>query len=136
MNNYVVGFLINNYSVALILKTHPDWQKGRLNGIGGSIKRGESPYQAMMREFNEEAGIVITDWHEFCLLKGNGYQVHCFSSKRSDSVTIKTMTDEMVSWYPINDLPNNIIPNLTWLIPMANYKYELKAEVIHNEPTC
>jgi 8-oxo-dGTP diphosphatase len=134
MDNYVVGFLINNGNVALILKTHPLWQKGKLNGIGGRIKRSEYPYQAMIREFYEEAGITITAWYEFCLLKGNGYKVHCFSAKKD--VAIMTQTDEIVDWYPMNNLPSNIIPNLTWLIPMANYKYEIKAEVIHNEPTC
>jgi hypothetical protein len=37
----VAGFLFrnNDTEVALIRKNKPDWQKGKLNGIGGKEKR-------------------------------------------------------------------------------------------------
>ena len=61
MKHYVVGFLFSDdrKKVVLIEKTHPGWQKGKWNGIGGHIEEGELPKDAMQREFNEEAGVLI-----------------------------------------------------------------------------
>lgn len=70
--NYVCGFMCS-YDLTrflLIRKTHPEWQKGKLNGIGGKIEKKEqlvgavwlteSPFEAMIREFHEETGITTT----------------------------------------------------------------------------
>lgn len=85
--NYVCGFMcswdLQNF--LLIRKTHPEWQKGKLNGIGGKIElkkayigeilihqgnapeNYETPFEAMIREFYEETGITTTRdrWHCF-----------------------------------------------------------------------
>ena len=55
-NQYEVGFefTASNDLVLLIRKNRPEWQKGKLNGIGGHIKVGETPLEAMRREFEEE----------------------------------------------------------------------------------
>src|SRR6267378_2240649 len=76
--NYVCGFMMSYdlMQFLLIRKTHPEWQKGKLNGIGGklekkqqltSTKEGdtdvwlyETPFEAMIREFYEETGIKTT----------------------------------------------------------------------------
>jgi len=75
--NYVCGFMMSYdlMQFLLIRKTHPDWQKGKLNGIGGKIEtvpdktypidpmsssRTETPFEAMIREFHEETGITTT----------------------------------------------------------------------------
>ena len=49
---YVLGFLftLNKVNVMLIEKDHLDWQKGKLNGVGGHIGEGESLMEAMCRE--------------------------------------------------------------------------------------
>ena len=43
MKSYVLGFCFNTRldQVVLIQKTRPEWQAGRLNGIGGHIENGE-----------------------------------------------------------------------------------------------
>lgn len=51
---YVAGFLFgpmprHNY-VALIRKNKPDWQKGKLNGIGGKVEAGETPRRGQSSE--------------------------------------------------------------------------------------
>jgi len=50
----VVGFCftLNQQLVVLILKNKPEWQRGKLNGVGGKIKidTDESPLDAMVRE--------------------------------------------------------------------------------------
>jgi 8-oxo-dGTP diphosphatase len=133
MKKFVIGFLFDgNGNVALIEKNRPDWAKGRLNGVGGHIEKGETPLQAIAREFYEEAGPKIS-WRQFCLLKGEGYQHYRFTSR--DKAEISSKTDEHVGWYPINKLPANVIPNLLWLIPMANYELEINGTVIHPSPT-
>jgi 8-oxo-dGTP diphosphatase len=132
--NFVLGYLFDSKgNVALIEKNKPDWQKGRLNGIGGKIEKGEKPLKAMVREFKEEAGPEIT-WRQFCVIKGDGYRLYCFTSR--DEADISTKTDEKVGWYPVNRLPDNMMENSVWLIPMANYKLEISATVIHKSPVC
>ena len=130
MKSYVVGFLFNHKGeVCLIEKNRPEWQKGRLNGIGGHIENGESPTVAMNREFFEEAG-ACAKWRQFCFMHGTQYETYCFTSRVYQGEP-KTMTDERVSWYPVNNLPSNIISNLAWLVPMANHEFIIKADVEH-----
>jgi len=118
----VVGFLFRNgfKEVALIQKQKPEWQKGKLNGIGGKVESDETINQAMQREFKEEAGADISSWRIFCNLKArdDSWNVSFFSS--SEPCTITSMESEKVDWYPVNkiqELPT--IPNLRWLIPLA-----------------
>ena len=121
---YVIGFLFRGGDVALIQKNRPEWQKGKLNGIGGYIEKGENPYQAMNREFQEEAckDLNIVSWDFFCTMVFPDYEVHCF--KAFSYTDIETETDEKVGWYNSKRLPENVIPNLNWLIPMALQKEE------------
>jgi 8-oxo-dGTP diphosphatase len=134
MRKFVIGFLFDGKgNVALIEKNRPDWQKGRFNGIGGQVEKGETPLKAITREFMEEAGPII-NWRQFCVLKGDGYRLYCFTSR--DKTEISTKTDEKVGWYPVEKLPANILPNMRWLIPMANYQYEISGTIIHKSPTC
>lgn len=124
MTEYVLGFLFHtrkNY-VALIEKSHPEWQKGKLNGIGGKIQEKESPLAAMCREFKEEAGVFIPSWDHFATMSGPAWTVYCF--KAFADCKIQTMEDEKVDWYPVQDIleTSTIINNLKWLIPMAQSK--------------
>lgn len=119
MKLYVLGFLFTNDGfVWLIRKKKPSWQFGKLNGIGGKIEEGESPSDAMTREFKEEAGLTITDWRLFCNLGDEStYQIYCYFSF-SEKVA-ETITEEKVSKQYSKSLPEDVIPNLKWLIPMA-----------------
>jgi 8-oxo-dGTP diphosphatase len=130
MNNqtasYVLGFMFNGSrtSVALIRKTHPAWQAGLLNGIGGKMQDEETPNAAMVREFHEESGVITTEdsWSYFGYLQGEGYVVHCFaasSQKAWDAA--ESITDELIEDHGFVVSPKEIVPNLSWLIPMANY---------------
>ena len=121
MIHYVTGFLFDTYfdTVALIKKTKPEWQKGRLNGVGGKIEPGETPLDAMRREFFEETGMTVLDWNEFVVLAGNDYKVHFFYAN-GNPWEVQTMTEEVVGHYELSSLSDYLtIPNLAWLIPMA-----------------
>ena len=132
MKKYVAGFLFSEIGnhVILIEKQKPDWQKGKLNAIGGKIEEGESAIEAMRREFKEEAGLDISDWTPFCVLTGNdeayltnggSFEVHFFSHFSDDAYKAETVESEQVICCPTKDIHNltYIIPNLKWLVPMA-----------------
>lgn len=118
---YVVGFMFNpaENAVLLIRKTHPDWQKGKLNGIGGRIEEGESAIEAMRREFLEETGIDHADWRQFCVLgDARQWQIHFFSAVGLIAKAV-ACTDEKPEIHSAIAIPFEVIPNLRWLIPMA-----------------
>jgi 8-oxo-dGTP diphosphatase len=126
---YVVGLLFKGTLVALVEKQRPTWQQNKLNGIGGKIEAGESPEQAMRREFSEEAGADITDWRLFTEMSWRGAKVFFFTSHAD--AEIRTLTDEVVGWYDIDAVcsGSRIIPNLRWLIPLAQDAQLLTADV-------
>ena len=133
--DFVAGFLFDDKgNVALIRKNRPAWQAGRLNGIGGQIERGEAALEAIRREFREEAGCDDLEWRNVGSVWGNGYNLFVFSA-RSSMAQIRTMTDEEVAWYSVMDLPGDVLRNLTWLIPLADYRLPLTAMVHHESPT-
>ena len=122
---YVLGFLFDNASqrVALILKTHPEWQEGKFNGLGGKIRDGEPPVSAMRREFFEEAGVGVLDWekyHEFREERRAGWIVHCFRATHADALAkATTMTDEPVSIFWAHKLPENLVEGVDNLVTLA-----------------
>lgn len=121
LKRYVVGFLFTEdfYSMALIRKARPEWQRNLLNGIGGKVELGETEYTAMVREFHEETGALVEDWTLFARTRWDGGYVDYFFSVKN-GVQLKTMTDEEVLWVNIQDLRFlETVPNLTWTIPMA-----------------
>ena len=129
MKSYVLGFLFttDKKHVWLIRKNKPEWQKGKLNGIGGKVEEYKETYlDAMNREFMEEAGISIIEWNGFCnITDDKEYEVACYYAFSDE--TPKTMTDEIIFRCEVDKLPNDVIFNLHWLIPMAltseNRKY-------------
>lgn len=122
MMQYVAGLLYSDdgLQVTLILKNRPDWQAGLFNAVGGKIELGELPHMAMKREFIEEAGVDI-DWDARFVLEGPDYEVHFFSCHSSAALNnVRTCTDETVHIEDTYGLPENIIPNLWWIVPMMN----------------
>jgi hypothetical protein len=89
----------------------------------------------MDREFFEEAGVLGLFWRQFGVIRGNNYEVYLFTAKSLEA-NIESKTDELVGWYLVENLPRNIIPNLAWMIPMANYKNAIMADIFHPEPEC
>ena len=121
--DYVLGFHFRDRNtVALIRKKRPEWQAGKLNGIGGKVEKGEAPLLAMRREFFEETGARVRKWRNFALVSGLEYRLHCFTA--SGDELLKTTTDEEVIWANLLDPKawEQMIPNLNWLIPLAGDK--------------
>ena len=121
---YVAGFLFRaeGREVALIRKTKPDWQRGKLNGIGGKVEKGEHVQSAMEREFREETGWAEVRWNKFCTLQVPQASVSFFKCMHGDDAVLRSTTDEQVGWFNVQDVLSRndvVLPNLRWLIPMA-----------------
>jgi hypothetical protein len=126
---YVLGFCFDDdcEKVLLIEKRRPAWQAGRLNGIGGKIEAGETPAQAMVREFAEETGDTVPgslDWRPFARLCGGGWEVWVFYAKMEgwiprslDGVDVGEGVTRIVTISKLNLSPT--LPGLRYLIPMA-----------------
>lgn len=136
MTRYALGLLFDALGerVLLLLKRRPDWQRGKFNGIGGKIENGEDPHEAMVREAREELGIMTRtgDWRQFAVLTDSrDYAVVCFSMHsnhyQEENSEFNPMTlgelssteDEEAVIFDVRKLPENIIPNVRWLVPMA-----------------
>lgn len=126
MKRYVVGFLFDSVKgrVLLIEKKRPEWQLGKLNGIGGGINEHENEFDAMSREFQEEAGLLIypQDWKQFHILKDELVEVYFFYyiGVNAEIHSCKSRTDEELKIIDVYNLHyENTIPNLKWLIPMC-----------------
>lgn len=135
MKIYVCGFLFSadRERVLLIRKRRPVWQAGRLNGVGGKVEPGETPGEAMEREFWEEAGMRGIEWQECVMLEGSpteadpaGWRGHFFRGI-GDVDSAKATTDEELEIHAVQALPAAVIPNLKWMIPLM-----LDDEVSHS----
>jgi len=127
--DYVLGFAFNESAteVALILRNRPHWQAGHLNGIGGHIEPGETPFSAMIREFNEEAGLLTNQWTRYAIMRREDrlprFTCHVFAAflpRRTLLGTVATgEADQPIHIVNPNGLLPNVLSNLRWLIPLA-----------------
>jgi 8-oxo-dGTP diphosphatase len=131
---YVAGFMFDQQDpsrVALISKLKPEWQKGKLNAIGGKVEPGEHPLDAMVREFKEETGVdtKVSQWKKFVFL-GDENRVFFFVTEGPVD-QLKSMEDEQVAIFSIDCVTaDNAIPNLTWLLPLARLALNNQTNVL------
>jgi 8-oxo-dGTP diphosphatase len=135
MTAYVAGFLFDDTGsrVALVRKARPEWQAGRLNGVGGHLEPGETGAQAMRREFWEEAGVDLTCWEPFATVEGVWGSVEFFRAFSTTALDeVSTRTEEPIE--VVHALPrSDNLPNLSWLIPLARYTHDRYAPVVATE---
>lgn len=139
--HYVAGFLFVpdlNY-VVLILKNKPDWQRGKLNAVGGKIETGEMSDAAMAREFAEETGVRFNGWKVFLNLMTGEDVIHFLTGVSDLAWHVGSPTDEPVCVVRVASVEHDqvalghfmpddgggvraLVPsvyNLPWLVRMA-----------------
>lgn len=121
MERYVLGFcFLPNWDCVLIEKTKPTWQKGLVNGLGGSIESGETLHDAMVREFKEECGISThTKQWQHCVTFGNNhYELNVFRGMIQHAHDLTRSCDEgIVELY--KSPPDNMEQTALWLYWMC-----------------
>lgn len=108
--------------VLLIKKQRFEHHKGLLNGLGGKVEPGETPLDCVCREVAEEAGINLSpsQWKVVGELEWTTWHVTIFAATYKGKLEdIKSMTEEVVAWYDVEALPNTVISNLRWLVPLC-----------------
>jgi 8-oxo-dGTP diphosphatase len=108
MKSYVLGFAVNTQGteVLLIQKNRPTWAAGCWNGVGGHIEAGETPIQAMVREFAEETGLVwdADSWAQLGVMSDQAtFEVFVFVASGA-IVHARTLTDETVAVHALTGL--------------------------------
>lgn len=126
MQEYVAGLLFTESRgmVALVRKNRPDWQKGKLNAIGGKIEPGEGPVAAQVREFEEETGVHIPAerWDlKVVLEQGDEWRVYFFCAFGDEVHNCRTVEDERIEIHGVEDIMGmeTLIPNVKWIIGMC-----------------
>jgi 8-oxo-dGTP diphosphatase len=141
MAEYVVGFMFktNMKQVVLIKKKRPEWQNGKLNGVGGRVEPGENPYAAMAREFKEETCVYFDGWKFFCTLAAGSDKIYFAVASSGSAEEVSSPTEEEVFLIDVGSVEDGSIcvglpmpdpgfgevsvaaavHNLPWLVRMA-----------------
>ena len=83
---------------------------GLWNGYGGKVEEGETIEESLLRETEEEAGIVIKEFEKIGLMnfhlnnEPNSLEVHIFNVFKFEGEPVET--EEMKpQWFSIEDIP-------------------------------
>jgi len=141
MQKYCLGFLFYSNSVLLIEKLKPDWQKGKLNGIGGHVEENETPDYSMIREFKEETSLDLPiEWDFRGKILGPDYEVYLYSCQYEDYLPLSIneidyekfnidSNEGKISFHNLHYLPSNVLDNIPILVPIL---YIGNSEVVLN----
>lgn len=119
----VLGFLFNKElnHVVLIVKKRPDWQAGKINGLGGHVDPLENPYDAMQREFMEECGAVVypSQWEMNDMIVNDTCVVYVFCASDQDAYDkAHTTTDEDVVKVVVPSIHADVQKNMLHNVPV------------------
>lgn len=102
--------LIYQYPKILLGMKKQGFGKGKWNGFGGKLKKGETIEQALKREVKEEAGIEIEDAEKIGSIgfefQGNPeiLEVH-FYKTNNFSGELKESREMLPKWFNVNEIP-------------------------------
>jgi NADH pyrophosphatase NudC (nudix superfamily) len=123
--------IVNDDKVLLIRHTYGNTLK---TTVGGGLNKGESHAQAVLREVQEEIGIVLRD------VTAVGTVLYTEEFKR-DTITVflaETKTTELIldkseikeaDWYPLHDLPEDTSPLLNQFLDLARPHLQVKSDL-------
>jgi len=125
---YVNVILIKNNSVLLVHRSNTGWMDGFWALPGGNLDHGETPFNAIIRETDEELGILLReDKLEFVHIlhhqQDTSYKIGFYfacSKWYGEPVNNEPDKHSHVSWHALDALPENIL--LTSLQALENYR--------------
>lgn len=137
------GLIIKDEKIVLIKKVGGPYN-GKLDLPGGTIEWGETPEQALVREINEEVGIVVTkyelfdansiifEWtHKEELERGHHlgifYKIFDYNNELSENIQIDEKNDDSLGakFYEIDTLKKSELSDIANLeIVKLGYKLE------------
>lgn len=111
--------------ILVVEKHRPNWQKGRLNLVGGKIEPGESIDMAARRELLEETGYFAASIAARGRLIDGSSNIWCITAKvyTDNQPTPQKDETERPFWYAWKECMADprLIPNLRVIIPMMRY---------------
>lgn len=147
MEQYAIGLLFyrsDDLYIPLVLKNRPDWQQGWFNAPGGHIEKGETPVDAVVRKMYEEVGVHTDPRHWQPVAYINGVEKVASEGPRVLKATIVAFRafygnctapdilrdlmrvskkppagDEEVCWFEADNITEDCLWMLRWLIPLA-----------------
>lgn len=131
IKHYVLGFAFDEAmeNVVLIKKERPQWQAGKLNGVGGKVETIDAtPRDAMIREFYEETGVPTNDydWFLFATMNfsddvmGGGAKIWVFKAVLPNITDCSTFEDEEIMILSMATIYTHpLMHNLRLLLPLC-----------------
>jgi len=115
--------------VYLLRKNKPKWQEDYLNGVGGKVEKGESFKACILRETEEEIGVLMdrNTLYDIGVIEAKEWRVRIYAYKLGKKQKPKQMEDEELNKVLVKNVPKlKVIPNLRMLIPYSQYVLEGK----------
>lgn len=119
---YVAVYLIleKDGKILLLRRCNTGYRDGYYSLIAGHIDGNEHPTQAMVREAKEEADITVDSGqlvvvHILHRINPDREYMDIFMKTREWSGNIRNVEThkcDSLDWHPINDLPENMIPEV------------------------
>lgn len=108
-----IGLLRRNNTICLSLRQSHQHLADHWEFPGGKIEQGETPQQALTREFNEELGVNTTDWQPLIVVPWRyekvSVRLHVFQTEQFTGEP-QGMEGQQVAWCPIEDLAHKHFP--------------------------
>lgn len=132
MKRMVIVCAIHDRQIVLIRKNRPKFQIDKLNFPGGSVKDGESTYDAAKRELKEETNLKLAPFHIVGKFGNNkDWEVFIYVGKIINFNELKQLTDEQIEVYSISQIITHpdLIDNLRYIIPKCLSKIDNFTEI-------
>lgn len=126
---YTLAFIFdtNLEQVILITLQKPGWQQHKTNGVGGKLDADESILEATIREIQEETGLSLAEESitPIGTIHNSSWLVHIHAAQTEVSSFNEFSSQEgTAQWHPVDALPDTVIDNLPWLIPLCKNKLQ------------